>query len=419
MNASLPPCAECKAQGKHRQRLVACAIFLYHRRIVFMALMALLVSVFLVQTTAEGGQAAGLVNRAPVNRAPTIRVSTTRTPIIRASATHTPTPTARAVVGGRALFSMRPITTADTDPTTGTYFVITTRPGANEKHAVRVTNSGNAPGTVNLYPIDATTGQTSGVVYLSQNYERNDVGSWLKLNIQKLTLAPGQSKVIPFKLVIPSITRPGQHVGGIAAEDISQKSLLKSTTIQIDLARRVIIAVQVDLPGPPREQLAASGIQVGLIANHQTLLVGLNNAGTMMLKPYGTLQVTDIDGHLLQNLTLNLNTFLPQTTIDYPVLVNLPALGMGDYIAVLTLTYGHKHILRYQTPFAITTQQLPAITPPLTLSALVNGENASLWPWFIGLVLFLIILLIGSTFYWRRKIRELQLEVASGRKQSG
>src|SRR6266571_4865039 len=106
--------------------------------------------------------------------------------------------------GGEASFGLQPVLYDPTNPVTKSYFIFNTKFGTIENSRVRVTNTGTARGTVSLYPVDATTAQTSGAVYLNQNDPRRDVGAWITLGAQQLTLNPGQSQVVPFQVAIPS-----------------------------------------------------------------------------------------------------------------------------------------------------------------------------------------------------------------------
>ena len=80
-----------------------------------------------------------------------------------------------------------------------------------------------------------------------------------------------------------------------------------------------------------------------------------------MLKPYGSLQVADSQGQIVKKISLKLDTFLPQTSITYPVNITGQALGAGDYQAALTLTYGNRKVLQYNTNFTVTQQQLSQV----------------------------------------------------------
>jgi hypothetical protein len=77
-----------------------------------------------------------------------------------------------------------------------------------------------------------------------------------------------------------------------------------------------------------------------------------------MLKPSGTLQVANAQGQVLKNVSLKLDTFLPQSAINYPVAITGQALAAGDYQATLDLTYGHAQALHYTTRFTITSRQI-------------------------------------------------------------
>jgi hypothetical protein len=312
--------------------------------------------------------------------------------------------------GGIANFSLQPIIDAHSASKVKTYFVLDGHPGTLLQGSVRVKNGGTATGTVSLYGVDATTGQTSGTVYLSRNDPRRDVGAWLILSVQLLTLAPGQSQVVPFEVAIPSIVRPGQHLGGIVAENMQQVNAAQSSSLQINLRKLTIVAVQVNIPGTVIEQMIATNIQAGGSEGYQTLELGLSNTGTVMLKPAGSLQVADTDGHLLQNLSLKLNTFLPQTSINYPVNVQSKALGVGTYQARLTLTYGHGHVLNYMTTFTVTLQQLKQVfknTPPLPSPDLGGNFFDTLSPWHFVIGLVLLVMLISSLLFWGQRLRRL------------
>jgi hypothetical protein len=297
--------------------------------------------------------------------------------------------------GGQANFALQPVLYDPANPVTESYFVFDSKPGIVVKSSVRVTNAGTAKGSVSLYPVDATTGQTSGAVYLSHDAPRKDVGSWMALGAQQLTLDAGQSQVVSFQVTIPSNVRPGQHLGGIVAENLTlSSSPQNNSAIQIKVKNLTIVAVQVNLPGTAIEQLVGTGVQAGGENGYQQLLLGLSNTGTVMLKPSGTLQVADTHGQVLKTISLKLDTFLPQTAINYPVAITGQALGAGDYQATLILTYGHGQTLHSTTKFTITKQQLVQTfgtnNGKTQAPAGLGGEG------FLGLPLWQLLIVVGG-----------------------
>jgi Bacterial protein of unknown function (DUF916) len=277
-------------------------------------------------------------------------------------------------------------------PLTRSYFIFHNTPGAHFKSAVRVSNTGTTAGYASLYGTDATTGATSGAVYLGRNSKPLDVGAWISLSVSSFTLAPGQSRSVPFEVTIPKTVRSGDHLGGIAMEvtPVTAAAAPTQQSGQMQIKTRIVtvVAVEMILPGAPIEALSATGIQGGGMNNYQTLALNLHNTGTMMVKPHGTLQLFDAHNAHLQTVPITMDTFLPATSINYPVYLK-QALGVGKYQGQLTLTYGDNHVLQYNTFFSVTTQQLqqafPTTSGKLQAPTTAAAASSSV-PWWMFLV---------------------------------
>jgi hypothetical protein len=278
------------------------------------------------------------------------------------------------------------------NPITRSYFIFNTTPGAHFKSAIRVSNTGLVAGRATLYSTDATTGATSGTVYLGQNNKPKDVGAWINLSASSFTLASGQSRIVSFNVAPPKNVRPGQHVGGIAMEvtpiNATTSPVQKNGQMQIRTRIITVIAVELIFPGAAIQSLSAAGVQGGGVNNNQILSLKLQNNGTMMIKPYGTLELFNARGSRLQTLLVSMDTFLPNTSINYPIYLK-QVLGAGKYQALLVLKYGNNHTLRYSTSFPITSQQIQQVfsTSRTIQSSQVGARpvNSSL-PWWMLLV---------------------------------
>ena len=254
---------------------------------------------------------------------------------------------------GGPTFALKPAS-----PAKHGYFVFTGRPGATIHGKVRVINVGTAAGRTSLYSVDATTGQTSGAVYRSRQEPRRDVGGWIALGKGAVELGPGQSQVVPFSVRVPSGATPGQHLGGIVAQRSTSSSSAtagkgKQNTFKVRIQALSVIAVQVNLPGPKRVKMALSGIKVGDQPGHQSLLLGIGNPGNVLLKGSGSLKVVDHSNRLVQSQSFNLDTFVPETHIGFPVYIQGKALGPGRYRGTVTIHYRGRSITGTY-PFTIT-----------------------------------------------------------------
>ena len=305
---------------------------------------------------------------------------------------------------GAAQFSIRPVAANSTASSTAPYFIFAAQPGATIQSKVRITNIGTATGSVSLYPVDATTGQTSGVVYRTGTDPRTDIGAWVSVGTQHVTLAPKHDQIIPFSITVPASARPGQHVGGLVAEDLAVQSG-SSSSVQINIQHLSIVAVQVNLPGKQSQRLDATAIHAGGISNYQILYLSLSNTGAQMLKPAGTLQVTDRSGQLLKQIPMSLDTVLPQTAIDYPVYVDGQALGVGHYKGVLSLTYGSPQQTLHRTfDFEVTSANIKQVfgsrsanTPPVI--GITWGGGLNIWAVVGGAGVILLLGLVTSMLF--------------------
>jgi hypothetical protein len=61
--------------------------------------------------------------------------------------------------------------------------------------------------------------ETSGTVFLASSVQQREVGTWISLSVQHVTLAPQQSQTVSFQILVPKNAPAGQHVGGIVAAD--------------------------------------------------------------------------------------------------------------------------------------------------------------------------------------------------------
>jgi hypothetical protein len=266
-----------------------------------------------------------------------------------------------------ASFGLRPVTATVGVPASRSYFVLNGHPGQTITQQVRVFNAGTAPGTVALYPVDATTGQTSGTVFLSGTAPKRGVGSWISLSARRLTLAAGASRVVSFVVRVPRTAPPGQWVGGITAENLAvQKSTGKAgknSALQINIRSLAIDAVQVNIPGATSSRMQIGDVKAGGTTGYQQLLINLRNSGTVMLKPKLSVSVFSRNGRLLHTNSAQLDTFLPRTAIAYPLFVRGKALGPGTYDALVTVPYGQGRVVKARRRFTVTAAQITQVFP--------------------------------------------------------
>ena len=245
-----------------------------------------------------------------------------------------------ATPADQPVFAVKPVTYDPKVPVTKSYFVLDARPGTVIHDRVEIVNKGDVAGRAFLYTVDATTGETTGAVYLSRRDPRRDVGSWLTLDADSVVLGPGERRDVSFTVRVPRALRPGDHLGGIVAENAALTKPKGKGPLQIKIRHLTIVAVQAQVPGPRIRRIDVAGVRAGGEHGYQFLYLSMRSRSTIMVKPRLTVSVADEQGRAVARRSLRLDTFLPQTQIDYPLLLPGRALSPGRYVATIDVSDG-------------------------------------------------------------------------------
>jgi hypothetical protein len=290
----------------------------------------------------------------------------------------------------------------------GPYYVFDARPGSVEEGRIRVSNTGTRAGSVRLYPVDAATGPTSGAAYLTQPGAGSVTGPWIKPAVGSVRLGPGQSRVVPFTVLVPWGTRAGDHLAGITADPGVRRGRAQRRgkgRFRIDVRALTVIAVQVRVAGARLPWVALDRGEAGGGPAYQQILLRLRNPGNVLVKGRGSLVVSH-DGRVLRRSAFALDTFVPGTQIDFPVAVRGRALPEGSYRATVRLSYMGRHLTR-SFAFKVDDRALSQVYG----SRLPTGDVRSLGSPLVLVAAGLGLLLAGFLVAWvsfRRRVRRLE-----------
>jgi len=261
------------------------------------------------------------------------------------------------------------------------YFIYTAHGGARLTGQVAVINTSSARGTVRLYAVDATTGQTTGAVYLSRAQRRRDVGAWTRLPIGRVVLGSHGRTQVTFTVRVPRGVRGGQHLGAIVAQPVSPvrrySTQHKGSAFHINVQALTVLAVQVNVPARPVQRMTVGGCRAGGPHNYQTLYVGMSNTGNQLLKGTGSLTVQNHAGRVVKHQSFALDTFLPATSISYPVVLAGKPLGAGNYRATVALTYGTDHHLTQRVGCTISHRSIVQVFGVTNAAAITRPGGGS------------------------------------------
>ncbi|MGB0383677.1 MAG: WxL protein peptidoglycan domain-containing protein [Ardenticatenaceae bacterium] len=282
--------------------------------------------------------------------------------------------------------------------------------GAGEliEDVVVVQNSGNEPVQLALYAADAQTADNGGITFPNKDQTASDVGTWLKLAENELTLAPNETREIPFTFAIPAgIT--GEHAAGIVAQRLDSQESSSSQGSGVTFVPSVGMTVLVNIAGTVAQQtLEITDLASKTSRGQQAIIATLHNTGNVGLHTEGTLSIQQTNGTIERQIPMRLGYFLAGDTLTYPIALN-PALPAGDYDITLSLDHEGGNVqkairLPFTQPAQIERRELGGEQPAPT-----QPENPEKQPftladipltWFLiggGLIIvFILLFLIQS-----------------------
>jgi hypothetical protein len=304
------------------------------------------------------------------------------------------------------------------------YFIYTAGPGSVRTGSVLVSNVGTATGTVHLFTADGTTGPTTGTVYKTDTAPTQS-GTWTTLSQTSFPLAPGAHRKVTFSVHVPANTQPGQWVSGIVAEaqnKVASQKPGQKAHVQITIRDLTIVAVQVNVPGPADNAFTLGNVTTGGSHGFQKVFLHVANTGNVMAKPTGAVTIFTAGGQRVQVLPFKMDTFLPQTAIDYPILLK-KALPAGNYQASVLLhvpgvATASAKLVKSSPSFTVSdaqvkqvfsssqpTQAPPAGTTSSTTASSSSSSSLPTWAYAVigAAVVLLVVLLVVWLLRRRRK----------------
>jgi hypothetical protein len=211
-------------------------------------------------------------------------------------------------------------------------------------------------------PADATTRNSTGIAYRIHT-EPRDVAGWI-------SVGKPEGGTAPFTIRVPPDAEPGQHFAGI-------------------VTRGGVVGVEIDVRGP----LVARFVLGSASANRRRLFLHVTNTGNVAARPRGVVSVERRNGAALERLSFRMRTFLPHTSIDYPLALKTP-LRPGTYVANVQLTYagsgpGGTQSSSAAPEFVVSSKAQPVAPPrrakrPAQPPAPAAEGGSSAWPWVAG-----------------------------------
>ena len=212
-------------------------------------------------------------------------------------------------------------TPADVDnPAPRNYFVLEGDPGATLKDSLRVRNYTDKPITFTLYGADAYNTRQGGFFALNNvDQPQVDAGSWVRLPITTLKVAPRTQADVPFTIKIPDNATPGDHVGGLVAMNARIEGTQDAGGVDVGVQRAVGARMYLRVSGPTTPGLAVADVTLdtdrGVLpwsgSGKGTISYTVENTGNLRLSPTSVVELSGLGGQIDEVTDTSLGDLLP------------------------------------------------------------------------------------------------------------
>jgi len=193
------------------------------------------------------------------------------------------------------------------NPRTKSIFVYEAKPSSVKNDAVKVINNTNEQHTIKVYAVDSQRSSDGAFACAQAVEDKKDVGSWIKLEKNDVTLEAGKTEEIPFTVTLPANAATGEHNGCIAIEDV--KAPKQQVGNGIVLSFRSALRVAVTVPGKIEANLDFINLLVDQQKDKLIVSPVLKNTGNV-----------SVDANLTVSLNSIFNTNLGESKGTFVVL---------------------------------------------------------------------------------------------------
>ena len=165
----------------------------------------------------------------------------------------------------------------------------------------------------------------------------------ITLLANEISLAPGEQQGIDFEIKVPPRTTPGEYVAYLVTQEPNPATESGEseggTSLQVQVVRRVGVAVVIEVPGARRAALEAELLATTADDEDSAFVVQVSNPGSVLVRAEGELALTDAAGVVRLTVAIRIGTVLPGEGAAASVPYDPSALPDGEYALNASLTY--------------------------------------------------------------------------------
>ena len=227
------------------------------------------------------------------------------------------------------------------------------QPGSSHDFSLEVRNIENSERTLYVTPRNIESfgaGNEPRFEQGARDVTGLELADWITVSDDVITLPPGGSQRVDFTIAIPENAPPGSHFAGLYISADAPRLRESGAGVAYGVANIITLVVDGDISSQATirsfstDKYIYGGIDV-------TFSARVENAGNMLIRPYGPLEVRNMFGSRVAEIIVNESgsRVVPGNTRTYTVRWFEENPGFGRYQALLSLAYESPAGIRTMT----------------------------------------------------------------------
>lgn len=219
-------------------------------------------------------------------------------------------------------------------------------PGETQVHTVNITNLSGTKQVYYLYTRDITGVEEGGVpIFADEDDEQTgyELSTWVTLDASEIELEAGQEKPVQITINVPDNATPGSHFGGMFIS--MQPPRMRTTGASVGYEVANIISIRVAGDAVENAQIRSFSTDNFIYSKPKVdFTARVENKGTVLVRPFGPLEVYNMFGKRVAMVTLNESKggVFPLSERSFAITWESDGPGFGRYQAVLSMIYGDQ-----------------------------------------------------------------------------
>lgn len=276
-------------------------------------------------------------------------------------------------------------------PSERTNFSYELAPGTSADDSATVWNYSDSPRVFDVYARDAFATKGGGVDLLTKDKQNADLGGWLALSTEQVTVPARSGVTVPFSVTAPRNALPGDHDAGIVVSLTTQSVGPDKNAVLVD--HRIALRVYLRVTGPLNPVLVIDQVGTTYAGTPNPFGKGdvdvtytVRNTGNIRLKGHQSIALQGLFGWRLAE----------HTPVDVPELLPGASVTLSEHFEGIPPAIRLSPTINL-TPFVPAGGDIPNIEPV--------AASAPVWaiPW--TLLALVVTALIALRFVRRRRRR--------------